>query len=101
MHRASRRAMQTHLVDCRVQHKALVTWGSRAERRGLPPECEKWQSKFTLFRRAMVSSEMTISKNAEKVENTPNLSASNPNPAAADRLPRSMMPEGMNTSGCF
>ena len=49
----------------------------------------------------MVSSEMTISKNAENVENTPNLSASNPNPAAADKLPRSMMPEGMNTSGCF
>jgi hypothetical protein len=49
----------------------------------------------------MVISEMTISKNAEKVEKTPNLSASKPKPAAAEKLPLSMMPDGMNTSGCF
>ena len=49
----------------------------------------------------MVTSEMTISKKAEKVEKTPNFSWSKPKPAAALKLPRSMMPEGTNTSGCF
>jgi len=67
----------------------------------VPPEWEKWQSKLQLFKRAMVSSEMTISRKAEKVEKTPNLSGSNPKPAAADKFPRSMIPEGTNTSGCL
>ena len=66
-----------------------------------PPECEKWQRTLQKLRRAIVISEMTISKNAEKVENTPNFSASKPKPAAALKLPRSMIPEGTKTSGCF
>jgi hypothetical protein len=49
----------------------------------------------------MVISEITISKKAEKVEKTPNLSGEKPNPAAAEKFPRSMIPEGMKTSGCF
>jgi len=49
----------------------------------------------------MVISETNISKNAENVEKTPNFSGSNPNPAAADKFPRSIIPEGTNTSGCF
>lgn len=49
----------------------------------------------------MVISETTISKKAEKVEKTPNLSLSKPKPAAAEKLPRSMIPDGMKTSGCF
>jgi hypothetical protein len=66
-----------------------------------PPECEKWQSTLQLFKRAMVISETTISRKAEKVEKTPNLSGSKPKPAAAEKFPRSMMPEGTNTSGCL
>ena len=46
-------------------------------------------------------SEIIISRNAEKVEKTPNLLGENPKPAAAEKLPRSMIPDGMNTSGCF
>ena len=38
----------------------------------------------------MVISEMTISRNAPKVENTPNFSLSKPKPAAALKLPRSI-----------
>ena len=49
----------------------------------------------------MVISEMTISKNAENVENTPYLSALNPKPAAAEKLPLSIIPDETNTSGCF
>ena len=45
-----------------------------------PPEWEKWDNTLHLFKRAMVSSEMIISKNAEKVEKTPNFSGSKPNP---------------------
>jgi hypothetical protein len=44
---------------------------------------------------------MTISKKAENVEKTPNFSAPNPKPAAAEKLPLSMIPDGTNTSGCF
>jgi hypothetical protein len=54
-----------------------------------------------LFKRAIVISDTTISKNAENVEKTPNLSGAKPNPAAAEKLLRSMIPEEMNTSGCF
>jgi len=66
----------------------------------------------------MVSSEMIISKNAEKVEKTPNFSGSKPNPidiaerlshqlgnwslpAAAEKFARSMIPDGRKTSGCL
>lgn len=49
----------------------------------------------------MVISETTISRKAEKVEKTPNLSGSKPKPAAAEKFPRSMIPEGTNTSGCL
>ncbi len=63
------------------------------------PACEKWHSTFASFRRAMVSSEMTISRNAENVLNTPCRPASKPNPAAAEKLPRSMTPPEQNTSG--
>jgi hypothetical protein len=48
-----------------------------------------------------VISEIIISRNAEKVEKTPNLSGVKPKPAAAEKFPRSMIPDGMNTSGCF
>jgi hypothetical protein len=34
------------------------------------------------------------------VEKTPNLSGANPKPAAAEKLPRSMIPDGTNTWGC-
>jgi len=44
---------------------------------------------------------MIISRKAEKVENTPNLSGANPKPAAVEKFPRSMTPDGMKTSGCF
>jgi hypothetical protein len=67
----------------------------------IPPECEKWHRTLQLFSLAIVTSETTISRKAENVENTPNLSASKPNPAAAEKLPRSMIPDGTNTSGCF
>jgi hypothetical protein len=49
----------------------------------------------------MVISETTISRKAENVEKTPNLSGANPKPAAAEKLLRSMMPEETKTSGCF
>lgn len=49
----------------------------------------------------MVISDMTISRKAEKVEKTPNLSGSKPKPAAAEKFPRSIIPEGINTSGCL
>ena len=65
------------------------------------PECEKWQSTLQKLSRAMVISEMTISRKAEKVEKTPYFSESKPKPAAALKLPRSMIPEGTKTSGCF
>jgi len=54
-----------------------------------------------LFNLAIVISDTTISRKAEKVEKTPNLSDWKPKPAAAEKLPRSMTPEGTNTSGCF
>lgn len=66
-----------------------------------PPEWEKWLKTLQLFSRAMVISERTISKKAENVEKTPNLSGAKPKPAAAEKLPRSMIPDGMKTSGCF
>jgi hypothetical protein len=49
----------------------------------------------------MVTSEITISRKAENVEKTPNLFASKPKPAAVEKFPRSMIPDGTNTSGCF
>src|SRR6266404_4928922 len=66
-----------------------------------PPECEKWHNTLQLFNLAIVTSDTTISRKAENVEKTPNLSGAKPKPAAAEKLPRSMTPEGTNTSGCF
>ena len=68
----------------------------------VPPEREKWERTLQLLRRAIVISEITISRNTEKVEKTANLTcATDPKPAAAEKLPRSMIPDGMNTSECF
>jgi hypothetical protein len=62
------------------------------------PECEKWVRTLAKLRRAMVSSERIISEKAEKVLKTPWRSALKaPKPAAAEKLPRSMMPEGTKT----
>lgn len=58
----------------------------------------RWRVEFQTDR-AMVISEQHISKNAEKVLKIPTLPFSNPNPAAAEKFPRSMIPEGMKTSG--
>lgn len=67
----------------------------------IPPECEKCDNTLELFNLAIVTSEITISRKAENVEKTPNLSGAKPKPAAAEKLPRSMIPDGMKTSGCF
>ena len=88
----------TNLVNYRRDQSQLHP---RKARGNVPPECEKWQRTLQLLRRAIVISETTISRNAEKVEKTPNLSAAKPKPAAAEKLPRSMIPDGTNTSGCF
>ena len=63
------------------------------------PECEKWLSTFELFKRAIVISDINISKKALKVPKIPCLPASIPKPAAAEKLPRSIMPEEIKTSG--
>jgi hypothetical protein len=52
------------------------------------PEWEKWHSRLQLFRRAIVISEITISRNAEKVEKTPNFSGWKPNPEGEISLHR-------------
>ena len=49
----------------------------------------------------MVISEIHISRKAAKVAKIPCLPFSIPKPAAAERLPRSIIPEGINTSGCL
>jgi hypothetical protein len=56
---------------------------------------------IAVIKTSIVVSEINISRNAEKVEKTPNLSSANPKPAAAEKLPRSMITDRMNTSGCF
>lgn len=62
------------------------------------PEWEKWVRTLAKLRRAMVNSEMIISEKAEKVEKMPWRSALKaPKPAAAEKLPRSMMPLETNT----
>ena len=62
--------------------------------------CLKWLSTFELFSRAMVISEQHISRNAANVEKIPCLPFSMPKPAQAEKLPRSITPDWMYTSGC-
>jgi len=63
------------------------------------PEWEKCASTLAWFSRAMVSSDTIISRNAEKVANTPCRPGCQPNPAAAEKLPRSITPPETNRSG--
>ena len=60
----------------------------------------KWASTLLKFSRLIVISLTHISRKAENVANNPCRPGSDPNPAAALKLPRSMMPAWTNTSGC-